>query len=193
MTRTKKLSDSELLVKAFEVISREGFESFTLEQVSKKTGLSPATFIKRFKTKDRLAFLARDQKWKTNLNEMQNCADLNLVGLKGIHSFIKIIATSVDSQKLGEHLRLLGTDADDSRSKKKMRAFFEVTQSIFSRLLKEAIVRKELSEDLNPIEFSILLEALVQGSIFQFAFTESRDVELHLKKHLTLALKPYRI
>lgn len=51
MGRPKKISDSEILLIAFEVISREGFESFTFEQVSKATKLSPAALVKRFKTK----------------------------------------------------------------------------------------------------------------------------------------------
>lgn len=54
MGRPKKLSDDECLEQAFDVISREGFESFTLEQVGRAVGLSPAALLKRFGTKEEL-------------------------------------------------------------------------------------------------------------------------------------------
>lgn len=109
MGRPKKISDSDVLLIAFDVISREGFESFTFEQVGKATGLSPAALVKRFKTKKRLAFLARNQKWDENLSKMNARKIAQLNGLDGIFEFLRLIAKNVDSKRLGEHTRWLGS------------------------------------------------------------------------------------
>nr|BFD66905.1 hypothetical protein HAGR004_19270 [Bdellovibrio sp. HAGR004] len=191
MARTKKISDSEVLIKAFDVISREGFESFTFEQVAKVTKLSPAALVKRFKNKQRLALLARNQKWDENLKLMDPQAIDHLHGLDGLYEFLRIIAASVDSKRLGEHLRWLGTEAQDIRARKKVGVYFNETRHILQRLLNEAIKNKELRRIENPADFAMTLEALVQGSIFQFAYLNESSIEHHLRERIKSALHGY--
>ncbi len=42
-------------------------------------------------------------------------------------------------------------------------------------------------------ELANTLEALVQGAIFQFAFLNERDIEVHLKAHIRALLRPYAV
>lgn len=191
MARTKKTSDSEVLSAAFDVIAREGFESFTFEQVAKATGLSPAALVKRFKTKKQMAFLARNQKWDENLGHVNADKIQNLTGLQGLRDFIIIIAKSVDSNRLGEHLRWLGTEAEDSKAKKKVAAYFGETRKIIQRLLGEAVIRKELKKIPDVKDYAMTLEALVQGSIFQFGFLSEKGIQKHLISRIESALLPY--
>lgn len=191
MGRTKKQSDSQVLIRAFEVISREGFDSFTFDQVGRKVGLSPAALVKRFKTKRRLALLSRNAKWDENLGLVAGSELEALKGLPGIYEFLKIIARSVDSKRLGEHARWLGTEATEPRSRKKVAAYFETTRHIFERLLKEALLAKDLKFEMPPARLAKTLEALIQGGIFQFAFLDQRSIEDHLKAHVEVLLNPY--
>lgn len=191
MSRTKKISDSEILEKAFDVIAREGFQSFTFQQVGKAVGLSPAALVKRFKTKNQLALLARNIKWEKNIGQIESETFKKLVGLKGIFEFLTIIAQSVNSKRLGEHAVWLGTEACHPRSRKKVAAYFEITRNVFRRLLTEAIEQGDLSENVDPKAFSKTLEALVQGSIFQFAFLDEGNIETHLKNHFKIVLAPF--
>lgn len=193
MSRTKKLSDFEVLDAAFTIIAREGFNSFTFMQVSKAVGLSPATLVKRFKNKSQFALLARNQRWEENLKHLDVIQHKELIGLEGIIKFVSLIAKSVTSHKLGEHAIFLGTEACDPKSKKKVATYFDITRKIFYRLLKESIDNGELSKTLDPLSFSRSLEALIQGAIFQFAFLDERDIENHLHDHLMVILKPYLI
>jgi AcrR family transcriptional regulator len=191
MARPKKISDSECLERAFEVISREGFESFTLKQVAKATGLSPAALIKRFKTKRQLARAARDRKWDVNLQQMQRGQPASAKGLDGLFKFIRVIARSVDSKRLGEHARLLGSQADDPQSKRKVAAYFQGTRELLALSLREAADEGALREiDAEKLAWS--LEALIQGAIFQFAFLGTRGIEAHLRDHVATFLEPYR-
>lgn len=190
MGRPKKISDSQILSMAFEVISLEGFESFTLEQAGKATGLSPAALVKRFKTKKRLAFLARNQKWDENIAKMNASEIAQLKGLNGIFEFLRLIAKSVDSKRLGEHARWLGTEADDSKAKKKVAAYFAETRNIFSRLIQEAVSNQEIKIIGTPENLAITLEALVQGSIFQFAFLNEQNIGRHLANRFQSVLGP---
>lgn len=142
MGRPKTISDSELLDRAFEVISREGFESFTFQQVGRAVGLSAPALVKRYKSKKRLALLARNQKWERNLSRMNADEVDALSGLDGISGFLLLIARSVDSKKLGEHASWLGAEASDPRSKRKVAVYFEQARSILKRLLHEAVKKR---------------------------------------------------
>lgn len=191
MSRTKKMSDSDVLDKAFDIIAREGFHSFTFAQVGKAVGLSPAALVKRFKTKHQLALLARNQKWEKNIGQVDSEKFKGLFGLIGIFDFLTIISNSVNSKRLGEHAIWLGTEACHYRSKRKVAGYFETTRGVFQKLLTEAVNSGELSETIEPRLFAKTLEALVQGAIFQFAFLEDRSIDLHLKEHFRMVLKPY--
>lgn len=191
MARPKKLSDSELLHVAFDVSSREGFESFTLRQVARSADLSPATLIKRFKSKQQLATLARHHRWEANLNELQENSAIQHRGLKGVRYFVKLIAKSVESKRLAEHARALGAEANDPRSKKHVAAYFAETRNILHRLLREALADNELVGVTDSQGLAFTLEALIQGAIFQFAFLNERDIEPHLQRHVSALLQPY--
>jgi AcrR family transcriptional regulator len=191
MGRPKKLSDDACLEQAFDVISREGFESFTLEQVAKAVGLSPAALIKRFGTKERLARAARDRKWDVNFEQMAAVQPQPLRALAGLFHFLRLIARSVDSKRLGEHMRLLGSQADDPRSKKKVAAYFRGTRERVAISLREAMDDGEIQR-VDVERVASTLEALIQGAIFQFGFLERRGIESHLHEHVQTFLEPYR-
>ena len=191
MARPKTISDSDLLDRAFEVISREGFESFTFQQVGRAVGLSAPALVKRFKSKRRLALLARNQKWERNLSRMNADEVDALSGLDGISGFLLLIARSVDSKRLGEHASWLGAEASDPRSKRKVALYFEQARSILKRLLHESVKKGELAKEIDPESFAVTLEALIQGSIFQFAFLEKRNIKEHLESHVRAVLKPF--
>jgi AcrR family transcriptional regulator len=191
MSRTKKMSNSEVLIAAFDIISREGFSSFTFAQVGKAVGLSPSALVKRFKSKNQLALLARNLKWEENLGQIESEKFERLSGLKGVFDFLKIISQSVDSNRLGEHAMWLGKEACHPRSKRKVAAYFQETRDIFSSLVLQAIQKRELKNIENPKELAKTMEALVQGAIFQFAFMNERNVEIHLKDHFMVLLNPY--
>lgn len=193
MGRPKKVSDSDILLIAFEIISSEGFESFTFEQISKATGLSPAALVKRFKTKKHLAYLARNRKWDENMEKMNTAKVSELNGLQGIFGFLRLISKSVDSKRLGEHLRWLGTEAEDPKVRKKVASYFAETRRIFYRLTQEAIANRELKAGLDAEDLAMTLEALVQGSIFQFGFLNEKNIERHLTNRISSVLQPYLI
>lgn len=191
--KTKKISDISVLLKAFEVISREGFESFTLNQVSKATGLSPATLIKRFKTKKNLAQLARNAKWEQNLSVGVEKIKYEDKGLAGIFKLIAIIAESVDSKRLGEHARWLGTEALSPKSRRKVSDYFQMTREIFEKHIKEAQQSKGINNEVSAKDLSYCLEAYVQGVIFQYIFLyEQPHIANHLQKKVEFFLKPYK-
>ncbi|WP_374032392.1 TetR/AcrR family transcriptional regulator [Bdellovibrio bacteriovorus] len=191
MARPKNTSDSEVLSAAFDVIAREGFESFTFEQVARATHLSPAALVKRFKSKKQMAFLARNQKWDENLGQVNAEKILQLNGLTGLFEFLRLIAKSVDSDRLGEHLRWLGTEAEDPKARKKVAAYFGETRKIIQRLLEEAVARKELKKIPDVKDYAMTLEALIQGAIFQFGFLNEKGIQKHLTSRMTSALRPY--
>jgi AcrR family transcriptional regulator len=193
MARPKKLSDSDLLHVAFDVSSREGFDSFTLRQVARSANLSPAALIKRFKSKQRLATLARRHRWDSNLGEFQESAPIQHRGIEGVRHFVSLIAKSVDSKRLAEHGRAFGAEARDRNAKKNVAAYFVATRGILTRLIGEAVMDNELIGVKDCEKLAFTLEALIQGAIFQFAFLNEHDIEHHLQSHVSAFLQPYLV
>lgn len=190
--RTKKHSDSSILDKAFDVISREGFESFTLKQVSEATGLSPAALIKRFESKKNLAILARNRRWDSNLSIEHKDRSYTDTGINGLFKLIEIITKSVDSSRLGEHARWLGTEALTPKSKKKVSIYFQTTRDILKKHIEEAQDKKEIGRKICSTQLSVNLEAFIQGVIFQYIFLYKQPhISQHLPHRVRYFLKPY--
>lgn len=191
MSRPKKLSDSELLNVAYDVSGREGFDSFTLRQVSRSADISPAALIKRFKSKKRLVLLARQHRWQSTLDQFRENAPESLRGLRGLFHFVSQVAKSVSSKRLAEHASAFGVDASDIRTRKVVGSYFSATRSLIARLLREAAAQGELTELADPDRLAFTLEALMQGAIFQFAFLGESNIEAHLHAHMHTFLAPY--
>lgn len=190
--RTKKLSDSQVLGLAFEVISREGFESFTLEQVGKATALSPASLIKRFKSKKSLALLARNNRWDENLALNAERSGYSETGVKGLFKMVELIAKSVDSNRLGEHARWLGTESLSPQSKKKVSTYFAKTRSILQQHIDEAQKKNEITASVSSRELALNLEAFIQGVIFQHIFLPDRlGIKKVLENRVSFFLETY--
>jgi len=193
MARPKKLSDSELLHVAYDVGSREGFDSFTLRQVARRASVSPAAVIKRFKSKSRLVALARHERWESTLSHFNEPSAQRPRGLEGIRQLVSTIAASVDSKRLAEHARAFGAEARDRRSRERVGVYFARTRAVLTKLLREALADDELAriEDVEKIGFT--LEALIQGGIFQFAFLREPNIEEHLQNHVRTFLAQFMI
>jgi len=192
MSRPKKLSDSDLLHVAYDVSSREGFDSFTLKQVARSANMTPAAVIKRFKSKDNLVYLARRHRWESNLGQFDSGADENFRGLQGLTHFVSLIAKCVDSKRLAEHAVAFGADAKDVGTRRNVAGYFEATRATIGRLLDEAIAKDELVFTGDTVQLAFTLEALIQGSIFQFAFLREIGIERHLQSHVEILLSPYK-
>lgn len=192
MGRPKLITDDDILAQAFPVISKEGFESFTLEQVSEVTGLAPATLIRRFKTKKQLAFLSRNWKWNQILNYTDSNLSLN-EGLDGIFHLVKEIAKSLEHTRMSEHLKLLAEDIEHPLLKETASTYFQWTRDILKKFILQSVEKKELNNKINAEELSFHIEALIQGTIFQFSFLKDKCIETQLITQINYALKPYII
>ncbi len=185
-------SDAEVLERAFPVIAREGFDSFTLAQVRRATGLSPAALIKRFGTKKRLAVLARDQGWRRLLAAFDT-ERTAARGLAGIDALVRAIARSVDSLRLDEHLRRLSEDAAHPTLRRSAGRFFARTREALRTFLAEAVESGELVGEVDAAELAAQLEAMIQGAIFQYGFVETDDgIETWLRRRIHGLLAPHR-
>jgi len=193
MARPKKLSDSDLLQVAYEVGSREGFDSFTLRQVARRASVSPAAVIKRFKSKKRLVTLARNHRWESTLKLFSEHSLERPRGLEGIRQLVATIARSVDSKRLAEHARAFGAEARIPSSRAVTGAYFARTRAVLARLLREAIADGELAHLQHVDKMAFTLEALIQGGIFQFAFLREPKIEEHLQNHVRTFLAPFMI
>lgn len=181
-----------MLDAAYTIAAREGFHSFTLKQVARSADISPAAMIKRFRTKSRLVSLARQHRWESDINALRLNTAPELRGIRGIRHFVSLVATSVASKRLSEHLLAFGIEHASSASRRKVGGYFADVRSMLTKLLQEAVDDRELGA-IDPANIAFVLEALIQGSIFQYAFLERHDLKNHLLGHVNAFLEVYSV
>lgn len=187
--KTKKLSDYEVLVIAKNVILTQGPQSFTLDHISKKTGLSSPALIKRFQTKNNILKLALevsntefDQKFLMNQKE----------GLLGILSLFEWFSEAFKSEKKSEHLFLLYQDSIHPVFNKIAKKRMKQLKSFIKSKIDIAIDQKEIRRpnDINFLASNI--EALLHGLAIQNIFADSRDMSIDFVRSFEEFIKPLR-
>ena len=187
MSRIKKSTDSEVLVKALKVICSKGPNSFTLQDISSVVKLSPATLLQRFGTKEKLlrrAFGEAD----TEIHGFSKKGE----GTKGLVHFLCELGSFYNSERLDQHLVLLANDLAKPKLKKTANERFNFIRERILAFLQQAQEKGELdrARDLNALVFDI--EALWHGAVIQWAFLRHTNCESWIKERIESFLRPPR-
>ncbi len=187
--KTKKLSDYDVLLIAKNVIMKQGPQSFTLNHISKKTGLSSPALIKRFQTKNNILKLALevsntefDQKFLVNHKD----------GLLGIISLFDWFSESFKSEKKSEHLFLLYQDSIHPIFSKIAKKRMKQLKSYIKSKLEIAIDQKEIRHPDDITFLASNIEALLHGLAIQNIFADSKDIHIDFVRSFEEFIKPLR-
>lgn len=178
MPRIKKIEDTEILTKILEVIKEMGTTEFSLEDLRKATGLSPATLLQRFGSKKNILYksieLANVQ-LKNNLIKSRSINKSNIKTRSYIDEIIKIyleLGAAFSSPKdVAGGLDILKLDINDKKLNTLTRRYFATRREKIESLLTLAQNNKELSTHIVSSELVWNLESLWQGSIMLWALT----------------------
>ena len=162
MTKSKSISDEEVLDRALPVMARAGPAGFTLADLAAEIGLSPATLLQRFGDKKTLVerAFARDNerfaRWIADLPKGRGVAATLAVYRSATETF------HADSDpELADHLLWLREDIRDPAFNALARARFDLFRAaILKRLPPVRLPREKVAR---------LLDAQLHGALIQWA------------------------
>jgi|GEM_PF-1822697 AcrR family transcriptional regulator len=170
MPRKKKIDDSVILQLILEVIIEVGAASFSLSDLSRKTGLSPATLLQRFGSKKNILHkaiaLAND-----NLNrELTNRKQTDKSYVQTIIDiYLELAGNFITPSDIANGLDVLKYDINDKNLNALTRKYFKIRRNKIASLLILATEHNELPQDTDITSMVYNLEALWQGSVMLWA------------------------
>jgi len=160
MPRRKTISDEEILELALPVMAQAGPAGFTLADLAKAVGVSPATLFQRFGDKQTLverAFALDNERFVGWLQTMPSGVGANVV--VGIYAD----ATKLfgDNPSMADHLLWLREDIRDPALNRLARDRF--------KLFRAMIVKRLPRMPVSPQRAADLLDAQYHGAVMQWA------------------------
>ncbi len=160
MPRRKLISDEALLERALPVMARAGPAGFTLADIAREVGVSPATLLQRFGDKKTLverAFARDNARFVAWLEDLPRGVGADVVvGIYG--EATKLFG---DEPSLADHLLWLREDIRDPALNRLARERF--------RLFREVIVERLPPMPIPAERAADLLDAMYHGVVVQWA------------------------
>jgi AcrR family transcriptional regulator len=190
--RPRTVSDEDILGATVRIISRVGPARFTLADIAREVGLSPATLVQRFGSKRRLLLALAEQAVAG--------VDACFATVRAAHprALAALIAAATEMtrhvrspEEMANHLAFLQIDLSDPDF---YRLMLESSRRIlegYRRLLDEAVA----SGDLAPCDTRRLARAvgaLASGSLIGWAVHREGTAERCVRADLAVLLDPYR-
>ena len=164
MPRHKSISDEDILDRALPVMARAGPAGFTLADVAKAVGVSPATLFQRFGDKQTLierAFARDNERFIPWLENLPDGVGAEVV----IRIYSEATKLFGETPSLADHLLWLREDIRDPALNRLARRRF--------KLFRAAIVRRLPPMPIPPQRAARLLDAQYHGAVVQWALEPS--------------------
>jgi AcrR family transcriptional regulator len=160
MPRHKSINDEELLDRALPVIARAGPAGFTLADLAREVGVSPATLLQRFGDKQTLierAFSRDNERFVVWIESLP--AD------GGVDAVVRIYSEATklfgENPSLADHLLWLREDIRDPNLNRLALQRF--------KLFRAEIVKRLPQMRISPAAAARLLDAQYHGAVIQWA------------------------
>jgi len=192
MPRVKEKSDDSILEGALKVIIKKGPTSFSLMDVSKIVGLSPATLLQRFGSKKGLltsSIAYSNQLLLEDLNKLvSKIENSETSGLEAVVELLLGFAKGFkDPKQVAQGLDILKLDIIDPELNRVSIEYFSIRKKCIVGLLSRARERKEIPKNSDLEAIASCLEAVWQGTIMQWALFKSGSLSEHLRRNLGIA------
>lgn len=177
--RPKIISDLELLELATEVVLQHGPQAFTLRQIAQHAKVSPATLVKRFKSRDRLLNACIVH------HSSKMLSTTPAPGFR-IEGYLQEQLRHQNKNNFIQHLSLLAKDMSEPALRKLAQKYFENFRRTISQILKNDR-RFQLHRDHETFVF--LLEAQFHGAVMQGAFLKNTSIQKSVQSRMSEFMK----
>ena len=190
--RPRTVDDAAILEAATATISRRGPSNFTLADVAKEVGLSPATLVQRFGSKRGLMLALAT----TAVDGVDACfAAVRKAHARPLDALVAAateMTRHVDTpEEMANHLAFLQIDLSDGEF---YRLILENTTRIlagYKALLDEAVKAGDLVK-CNTARLARAVSSMAGGSLIGWAVLRDGTAEQFVRKDLEMLLAPYR-
>lgn len=186
MPRTKIMADVAVLKLIVEVIIEKGATTFSLQDLSKKTGLSPATLLQRFGSKKNILHRAielANEDLKQKLNN--SASDSKSIIQQIINIYLDLSLSFSKPADIANGLDILKLDILEKKLNDLTRNYYKIRRNKIYTLIKLAQKQQEILINHGAKEIAWNLECLWQGSIMLWALTGSGELKKWLKSRFT--------
>jgi AcrR family transcriptional regulator len=179
------------------IFNEKGFAGTSLADLTEATGLTKGSIYGNFENKDEVALAAFDYNFQRvtqyiaeKILATENSIERLLVYPQVYRDFLEI-----PFLKPGCPILNTSTEADDTHPKLREKAANALAfwKTAIENQIKRGIQKKEIKEDTNPTEITVILMSLIEGAIMQAKVT-NRATELRIAMNylekLILQLKP---
>lgn len=176
-----ELTRQFIIEKTAPVFNEKGYAGTSLADLENATGLTKGSIYGNFENKDEVALAAFDYTFNQvstyimgKISSTENAIERLLVYPNVYRYFLKI-----PFLKAGCPILNTSTESDDTHPllKEKAANALQAWKKSVENQIKRGIARNEIKADTNPIEFAVVLIALIEGAIMQAKLT-GRNKEL---------------
>jgi AcrR family transcriptional regulator len=190
--RPRTATDASILQAASRVISRIGPARFTLADVAREVGLSPATLVQRFGSKRGLMLALAS----SGVENVEACFDAAQSGHRSPLDALIAAATGMTRhvrtpEEMANHIAFLQIDLSDPDFYRLMLDNSNRTLAGYQRLLDEAIAAGELAP-ADTVRLARAIGALAGGSLIAWAVLRQGTAEAFVRHDLETLLASYR-
>jgi AcrR family transcriptional regulator len=192
VARPIETDDETLLEGADHVLMTEGPGGFTLAKAARRAGVSAATLIKRFGSKEAL-LLRLSQRWVDTLDDsLQTAADAHrspLARLRAValHSYRDLDHPETASKQLAA----LGLDLDNDEMRELLREGWSRMQRHLEEHAAAAVRAGELVGSLPPKQLARIIFAAMEGGCLAWSVEPEGSLIRRLDEDLTALLGPW--
>ena len=191
MSRSKKLTDDQVLQDAIRFVGKHGVESLTFSTLSKQVGLAPATLVQRFGTKQNLLAMAAERCFSEINNTLDTARQQYASPLKALEEGIVHMSVTIGSpQTYANGLALFAICLSDAEAYVLLQASARQLHNDLRSMLDACVEASEL-KPLDTDKAAYALHALYEGTITTWSMHKEGTAADWVRKHFKIFIQPY--
>jgi AcrR family transcriptional regulator len=190
--RPRKVTDDDVFMAAYRVMSRVGPNDLTLGHIATEAGVTAGLLVQRFGSKREL-LLKLSERFSAGTAEMfTQLRQRHRSPVAVLRAYAECMAGLAETpEALMRSLAYLQIDLTDQDFRKNFSKSAKATREELQRLVREAIDAGELSTAANPKQLSRTIEAVIGGSMLSWAHYQEGSAAKWIRDDLNAVLKPY--
>jgi AcrR family transcriptional regulator len=190
--RPRKVTDDDVFMAAYRVMSRVGPNELTLGQIGAEAGVTAGLLVQRFGSKRDL-MLKLSERFSAGTGEMfAQLRHGHRSPLAVLRAYAECMAGMADTPAaFMRSLSYLQIDLTDAGFRKHFTKSARATREELQKLIRQAINAGELTSSANPRQLARTIEAVIGGSMLSWAHYQEGSAAKWVRDDLNAILKPY--
>jgi AcrR family transcriptional regulator len=193
MARPRKASDEQVFAAMQRVMQRRAPAELTLAEIAREAKVTAGALVQRFGSKHGLLLALMERAAGGTDGLFRQLEARRRSPLAVLRAYADCTAELGETPaKLAHNLTYLQLDLTDRAFGHIARAQARIARAEIRGLLRKAVAAGELRGGTDTSALAELVEATIGGSLMSWALYQEGDARRWVRRHLELALRPYR-